>query len=649
MKPLAPNLFDLRFDDLMEMGRARLPELAPEWTDHNAHDPGITLMELLAWVTEAQLFSLGHMRRDERAAYAAIFGLTAIGTQPARGLIWPDWADPRAPGTSFSHTRAIAADAVMHVLDSEDPRFHADGKLLWVPGRIRRLEARGRDGRTVDLTVANQRGGPAFQPFGTAASDSDVLLMEFECNSDDGVFPADRKDLVDALWPLGVRADLPLTGDSANPAAPFDSTIGTQCGSSLRVTLVMAGERFPLRIASDGTCGLLRTGALLLDLSPLAQVPKHFSLELRPAPGFERPPRILRIEPNVLPVVQGIRIVDEPHATTGVPDGSFQLDVPGLSFGLGAALVKIELRDPDSGHRDAWRPGSLVSSGPDDTVYELDSATGRVTFGNGVNGRIPPSGAQVVATYTVCDGERGIVAPNRKWQVQGFLGAFGVNLDAMAGGAAATGWIDERREARRRARFDHALVSVEDIVEAARALPLLEVARAWIPAHDDRAPRTGSVTLVAMRARRSEEDAGAVPEPPGWLDAIRRRLATRMPLGTRLVVTGPRYVGFSIDATVEAVAGRHPDTVRDTILQALRARFMLIGDTPRQPGVPVTSRDVTAWIRRAAGVRRVTAMRLIAEAGAATDEIEVPRSGLPRFDLDGSRIEVARATAKVTP
>ena len=53
MSKLAPDLFQKRFQHLMEIGRAQLPSLAPEWTDHNAHDPGITLMELLAWKTEA--------------------------------------------------------------------------------------------------------------------------------------------------------------------------------------------------------------------------------------------------------------------------------------------------------------------------------------------------------------------------------------------------------------------------------------------------------------------------------------------------------------------------------------------------------------------------------------------------------------------
>src|SRR3954470_13841697 len=97
MKSLAPDLFQRRFSQLMEIGRARLRPLAPEWTDHNAHDPGITLMELLAWVAEAQLYSLSHLRQDERASYAALLGLAETGTRGARGLIWPDHLDPASP------------------------------------------------------------------------------------------------------------------------------------------------------------------------------------------------------------------------------------------------------------------------------------------------------------------------------------------------------------------------------------------------------------------------------------------------------------------------------------------------------------------------------------------------------------------------
>jgi hypothetical protein len=69
MRRLSPNLFDKRFDDLVEMGRSRLPSLAPEWTDYNAHDPGITLMDLLAVPSAVYSFA-----REDQVTAAAWWG-----------------------------------------------------------------------------------------------------------------------------------------------------------------------------------------------------------------------------------------------------------------------------------------------------------------------------------------------------------------------------------------------------------------------------------------------------------------------------------------------------------------------------------------------------------------------------------------------
>ena len=52
-----------------------------------------------------------------------------------------------------------------------------------------------------------------------------------------------------------------------------------------------------------------------------------------------------------------------------------------------------------------------------------------------------------------------------------------------------------------------------------------------------------------------------VPETRRWLEAIRRELSPRMPLGSRLVVIGPRYAEFAIRCRVEAEPGRDPATV----------------------------------------------------------------------------------------
>jgi predicted phage baseplate assembly protein len=649
MKRLAPVLFDRRFADLVEMGRARLPALSPEWTDHNAHDPGITLMELLAWVTEAQLYSLGRSRRDERAAYAALFGLAPGGTRAAKGLIWPDRLDSRSPAALYTQSRVIAPEAVVSRVDADEPTFRPAARLLWVAARMRRIDARLADGRVIDYTAINERGASAFQPFGSLAGANDVLVMHLECRGDDGLFPAHRADAEGALWPIGVRVDKPLVRANEDEDWRFDRGVPKARGAAMRATLETPEERVPLPIVSDTTDGLLRTGALLLDLSSLSTSPKRFSLELRSAGGFERPPRLLRIEPNVLPIVQGYVVTNESHTSTGIPDWSFQLDVPGLRFNPLETPLAIELLDAPAGRRIAWHAGCLAKSGPDDAVFEFDMASERVTFGNGVNGRIPPQGAQMLATYAVSAGEKGSVAANRKWQVQGFAETFGVNVDAVAGGHAATNDIDERREARRRSREDHALVSTADIEQAALAVPLLEVARAWVLPSEGREPRAGTVTLVAMRARASEAEAGDTPETARWLEGIRRRLAARMPLGTRLSVIGPRYVRFAIRATVEVAAGRNPADVEAAVVRELETRLAVVGASGRRPGVPLTTRDLTAWIRIVEGVARVERVRFELESGSETDEISVPRYGLPRVDLARSRFELTRAGSGDTP
>ena len=54
-----PNLDDLRFQrDLVDEARLRIIRYCPEWTEYNVSDPGITLIELFAWMTELMVYRL---------------------------------------------------------------------------------------------------------------------------------------------------------------------------------------------------------------------------------------------------------------------------------------------------------------------------------------------------------------------------------------------------------------------------------------------------------------------------------------------------------------------------------------------------------------------------------------------------------------
>lgn len=64
-----PNLDDRKFDDLLSEARAMIPAHAPEWTNHNESDPGITLVELFAYLTEMFLYRVNRVTGANKLAF----------------------------------------------------------------------------------------------------------------------------------------------------------------------------------------------------------------------------------------------------------------------------------------------------------------------------------------------------------------------------------------------------------------------------------------------------------------------------------------------------------------------------------------------------------------------------------------------------
>src|SRR5262245_5106645 len=56
-----PNLDDRTYKDLVEEALNLIPTYAPGWTNHNPSDPGITLVELFAFLTEGILYRLNRV------------------------------------------------------------------------------------------------------------------------------------------------------------------------------------------------------------------------------------------------------------------------------------------------------------------------------------------------------------------------------------------------------------------------------------------------------------------------------------------------------------------------------------------------------------------------------------------------------------
>ena len=67
-----PDLDDRTWQDLVDEMRALIPKYAPQWTDHNPSDLGITLIELFAWLGEGIIFRLNQTRSSLCSASPAI-------------------------------------------------------------------------------------------------------------------------------------------------------------------------------------------------------------------------------------------------------------------------------------------------------------------------------------------------------------------------------------------------------------------------------------------------------------------------------------------------------------------------------------------------------------------------------------------------
>jgi hypothetical protein len=75
------------YQDLVDEALARIPIHNPEWTNFNRSDPGVTLVELFAFLTESLLYRANQIPERNRRAFLALLGVPLQPPSPARGVV----------------------------------------------------------------------------------------------------------------------------------------------------------------------------------------------------------------------------------------------------------------------------------------------------------------------------------------------------------------------------------------------------------------------------------------------------------------------------------------------------------------------------------------------------------------------------------
>ena len=63
-----------------------IPRYAPDWTNHNPSDPGITLIELAAWMTDLLIYRLNQVPDKNYVAFLNLLGIKLRAPRSAKAL-----------------------------------------------------------------------------------------------------------------------------------------------------------------------------------------------------------------------------------------------------------------------------------------------------------------------------------------------------------------------------------------------------------------------------------------------------------------------------------------------------------------------------------------------------------------------------------
>ena len=152
----SPNLDDRTFDQLESEARSLIPRSFPAWTDHNLSDPGVTLMELFAFLAEAAIYQINRVPERSLGRFAELVGVTPATGEPIEATL------RRALEALETRHRAVTEDEWERLAKQAAPTAIARAKAI--------VEVAGApnvfpDEQTVRVVIVpNQPGNPAPTP-----------------------------------------------------------------------------------------------------------------------------------------------------------------------------------------------------------------------------------------------------------------------------------------------------------------------------------------------------------------------------------------------------------------------------------------------------------------------------------------------------
>ena len=651
----APNLDDRRFQDLVDDAKRYVQQRCPEWTDHNVSDPGVTLIELFAQMTDQLVYRLNRVPDRNYVKFLDLIGVNRFPPSPAKVPV-TFWL--AAIPTELRLIRTGTEVATRRTEREEAVEFTTVEDLAIVPVAVQSVRSSIEPDRTRshDDDMVKRSG---FSCFGVPPKADDVLYIGLSEAAPGNVLVLTIKCTIEGI---GV--------DPTNPPLVWEAWTGDDWEAC--------------EMERDSTGGLNRDGEIVLHLprghatSIIARqragwVRARVTPVAELQPVYSHSPLVTDIRAHTIGGTAEVihaRIVDK--EVLGISDGSagqrFQVERRPIVRHPDTFLEVSEGEGPESGASDAnaadgegsatnrWERWTEVphfaDSGPLDRHYQVNGVDGEILFGPTVRledgtlrsfGATPPKGATLQLRGLAVGG--GLIGNVNRLAISILMTSIpGVarieNRRSGIGGRDAESLENAKLRGPLLLRTRGRAVTVEDFEELAReAAP--DVARVrCVPAGID-GVGAGAVRVLVVPDVPTEAGRIRFEQLLPGEESLRRiteSLDRRRLIGTRISVEPPVYQGVTVVARVRCRADQSPTRLQEQAVTALYRYFSPTEGGPQGTGWPfgrpLLLGEVYAVLQRLPGLELVEDARLFGadpisgQRGQATPRIDIASNAL---------------------
>lgn len=350
------------WSQIVERAKERIPEICPPWTDFNVHDPGMALVELLAWLHEIQMFHMEQISEEHYSKFLKLLGIERRGRQPGTTLVT---VSGEKPVLIPDHTTFYAGDI----------HFESGREQMTAEGIFERFISRSGGEETVlEGEWIREGKGVSLRPFGRHPQEGAEFTVEFAVPLEE----RKRWNLYadcESRYPLPVKRVCQEAFDGHGFYPLADIRMEYRTGRGFR----------PVRILEDETCCFIQSGSLSFWLDePMSREHPELRFVLQRC-GYLIAPCITRISLAMVRVRQQESLAQElRYRGTGLPWQRFDLE--------DRLLMEEELRVRVD--EKLWeQTKDFDCSGPEDRHYRIEG--GGLLFGDGFHGMAPEGDIRV--------------------------------------------------------------------------------------------------------------------------------------------------------------------------------------------------------------------------------------------------------------